>query len=88
MRTGMSAAHKETFRRLIAITPTIDASSVTPAIVNKGFKDAGLWPIDDVKILYKCFPKLKTMQQSDASALMECVRGPISDFFGGGGRHV
>jgi hypothetical protein len=82
MRTGMSAAHKETFRRLMAITPTIVASSVTPAIVNKGFKDAGLWPIDDVKIVSKCYPTFKTMEQSDASALMECVRGPISDLFG------
>jgi hypothetical protein len=51
MRTGMSAAHKDTFKWLIAITPAIIASSFTPEIVNKRFKDAGLWPIDDVKIV-------------------------------------
>jgi hypothetical protein len=85
MRTGMSAAHKETFRRLLAITPSIVASSVTPAIVNKGFKDAGLWPIDDVKIVSKCFPTFKTMNQSDAQALMQCVRGPLSELFGADG---
>jgi hypothetical protein len=87
METGMSAAHKETFRRLIAITPTIVASSVTPSIVNKGFRDAGLWPIDDVKIVSKCFPTFKTMQKSDAIALMECVRGPLSNLFGEDGMH-
>ena len=82
MQTNMSGAHKETFRRLIAITPSIVASSVTPAIVNKGFKDAGLWPIDDVKIVSKCYPTFKTMGQSDASKLMRCVQGPLSDLFG------
>lgn len=81
MRTAMSAQHKETFRRLLALTPSIVASAVTPGIVNKAFNDAALWPVNDVKILQRCWPDFKMLPDSQAQALMTCVRGPLSDLF-------
>jgi hypothetical protein len=81
MRTGMSAQHKETFRRLLALTPSIVASAVTPGIVNKAFNDAALWPVNDVKILQRCWPDFKMLPESQAQKLMTCVRGPLSDLF-------
>lgn len=42
MSTRMSDAHKETFRRLLALTPSIVASAVTPGIVNKVFEVSAL----------------------------------------------
>jgi hypothetical protein len=81
MSTGMSNAHKETFKRLLALTPSIVAASVTPGIVNKAFEVAALWPINDVKILARCWPDFKTLSESDANAVMACVRGPITQSF-------
>jgi hypothetical protein len=81
MSTGMSAGHKETFRRLLALTPSIVAASVTPGIVNKAFEVAALWPINDVKILARCWPDFKTLSDGDAAAVMASVRGPITQCF-------
>jgi hypothetical protein len=81
MRTAMSAQHKETFRRLLALTPSLVASAVTPGIVNKAFNDAALWPVNDVKILQRCWPDFKMLPDSQATALMACVRGPLSNLF-------
>jgi hypothetical protein len=81
MRTAMSAQHKETFTRLLALTPSIIASAVTPGIVNKAFNDAALWPVHDVKILQRCWPDFKMLPDTQAQALMTCVRGPFSNLF-------
>ncbi len=81
MSTGMSNAHKETFRRLLALTPSIVAASVTPGVVNKAFEVTALWPIDDVKILARCWPDFKLLSESDANSVISSVRGPITQCF-------
>jgi hypothetical protein len=81
MSTRMSNAHKETFRRLLALTPSIVASAVMPGIVNKAFDVSALWPINDVSILARCWPDFKTLSENDAQAVMTCVRGPLIDMF-------
>jgi hypothetical protein len=81
METGMSNGHKETFRRLLALTPSIVAAYVTPGIVNKAFELTALWPIDDVKILARCWPDFKNLSESDANLVISSVRGPITECF-------
>ena len=81
MSTKMSGAHKETFRRLLALTPSIVASAVTPGIVNKAFEVSALWPINDVSILARCWPDFKTLSEDNAQKVMACVRGPLTEIF-------
>lgn len=81
MSTKMSSAHKETFRRLLALTPSLVAAAVTPGIVNKAFEVSALWPVNDVNILARCWPDFKTLSEHDAQAVMKCVRGPLTEIF-------